>query len=131
MCGRDGVMEAAAKGARDAGGITVGILPGFSKEEANEYIDIAIPTGLSHARNAINVLAGDVVIAIHGGVGTLSEIGLALAYGKPVIAIKTSGGVSELLADKVIAGRKIYSANNAKEAIELAIKLINKTERTL
>ncbi|HDI74635.1 MAG: TIGR00725 family protein [Thermoprotei archaeon] len=118
--GRGGVMEAAAKGAKDAGGTTVGILPGFSRNEANPYIDIAIPTGMSHARNAINVLAGDSVIVIHGGPGTLSEVGLALAYGKPVIALKNSGGVASLLSDKLIGGFKVHGAGSPEEAVEKA-----------
>lgn len=121
--GRGGVMEAAAKGAKDAGGTTVGILPGFSRSEANPYIDIAIPTGMSHARNAINVLAGDSVIVVHGGPGTLSEIGLALAYGKPVIALRPSGGVASLLADRLIGSFKIHRADSPEEAVEKAFSL--------
>jgi hypothetical protein len=87
--GLGGVMEAASKGAKQAGGITVGILPGFSKEEANRYVDIPITTGLSHARNIIIARSADVVIAISGGYGTLSEIAIALKLGKPVFGIKT------------------------------------------
>ena len=121
--GRGGIMEAVAKGVKEAGGITVGILPGFSKYEANKYIDIAIPTGMSNARNAINVLAGDAVIVIHGGVGTLSEVGLALAYGKPVIALKGSGGVADLVAGKQIGPYKVHEAMTPKEAVEKALSL--------
>ena len=121
--GRGGVMEAAARGAKKAGGITIGILPGGSRGEANPYIDIAIPTGLLHARNAINVLAGDVVIVIGGGPGTLSEVGLALAYGKPVVAVKGTGGVADLLAGKTIRGKRIHAAHNPKGAVELALRL--------
>ena len=69
------------------GGITVGILPGSSKEEANPYIDIKIPADMGHARNAIIVRAADCLIAIAGGYGTLSEIALALQMAKPVVTL--------------------------------------------
>jgi uncharacterized protein (TIGR00725 family) len=84
-------MEAAARGACEAGGLTVGILPGGSERESppNPYIQIAIFTGLSEARNVINVRSADAVIAIAGGYGTLSEIALALKVGKPVILLRS------------------------------------------
>jgi len=79
LCGgMTGVMEHAARGARSAGGITVGLLPTESVADANEHIEIAIATGLGHARNAVLALTADGVIAIGGGLGTLSEIALAL-----------------------------------------------------
>lgn len=87
--GRGGVMEAAARGAREAGGIAVGILPGIDGREGNEYLSITIPTGLGDARNAIIARTADAVIAVCGGFGTLSEIGLALKMGKPVIGLNT------------------------------------------
>lgn len=121
--GRGGVMEAAAKGAKEAGALTVGVLPGLSRAEANPYVDVAIPTGMGHARNAINVLAGDAVIVIHGGPGTLSEVGLALAYGRPVVALRGSGGVADLLAGRTIGGRRVHSADSPAEAVELALRL--------
>mgnify|MGYP003731670755 CR=1 FL=1 len=87
--GLGGVMEHAARGAKDAGGITVGILPGSSFRDANPYIDIALPTGLSHARNVLVVQAADGVIAVEGAYGTLSEIAIALTLGKPVVGINS------------------------------------------
>ena len=116
--GLGGVMEAASKGAREAGGITVGILPGFSRDEANSYIDIPITTGLSHARNVIVARSADALIAISGGYGTLSEIALALKAGCPII----------LLNSWSIAphdGRKqpdFLVARTPEEAVSLAIK---------
>jgi len=90
MCGGlGGVMEHAARGAKDAGGLTIGILPGFSCSDANPYIDIAIPTGMSHARNVLVVRAAAGVIAIEGAYGTLSEIAIALTLGKPVVGLHT------------------------------------------
>ncbi|MCW3038029.1 MAG: putative Rossmann fold nucleotide-binding protein [Actinobacteria bacterium] len=87
--GGGGAMEAACRGARSAGGTTVGILPGPTREDANSFVDIAIPTGMGEARNALVVRAADAVIAVGGGVGTLSEIGLALKMGRPVIGLRT------------------------------------------
>ncbi len=87
--GLTGVMEAACRGAKRAGGQTVGILPGTERSEANPYVDVAIPTGLGQMRNAVIALTADVVIAVGGGFGTLSEIGHALRYGKVVIGLRT------------------------------------------
>ena len=87
--GLTGVMEAVAKGARSAGGITVGILPQEHKRDANEYIDIPIVTGLGIGRNVIIARTADVLISIGGEYGTLSEIAFALQMGKPVIGIRT------------------------------------------
>lgn len=90
LCGGlGGVMEAAAKGASSAGGITIGILPGDSRESANPYIDIPIITGFGEGRNIIIVRSADGFIAIGGEYGTLSEIAFALKAGKPVIGINT------------------------------------------
>ena len=85
--GLEGVMTAAAQGAKEIGGTTVGILPGPSTAEANEYIDFPIATNMGHARNAIIVHTADVLISIGGGYGTLSEVALALKSGKGVIAL--------------------------------------------
>jgi uncharacterized protein (TIGR00725 family) len=87
--GLTGVMEHAARGARAAGGLTVGLLPGDDPDEANEHIDVAIATGLGHARNAILARTADGVVAVGGGLGTLSEIALALRNRRPAIGIKT------------------------------------------
>lgn len=80
-------MEAACRGAKDAGGQTVGILPGTDRAAANPFVDTAIPTGLGEARNALVVRAADALIAVGGGYGTLSEIALALKAGKRVVGI--------------------------------------------
>ncbi len=88
LCGGlTGVMEAAARGAKDGGGLTVGILPGDDPREANPYIDIPIATGLGVARNALLARAADGVIAIGGGWGTLSELALAVRMGRPAITL--------------------------------------------
>jgi uncharacterized protein (TIGR00725 family) len=82
-------MEAACRGAKDAGGSTVGILPGLDRTAANPFVDVAVATGLGEARNALVVRAADAVIAIGGGYGTLSEIALALKAGKRVVGLET------------------------------------------
>jgi len=87
--GLTGVMEHAARGARAAGGLTIGLLPGEDPDDANEYIDFAIATGLGHARNAILARTADGIVAVGGGLGTLSEIALALRNRRPTIGIKT------------------------------------------
>jgi uncharacterized protein (TIGR00725 family) len=87
--GLTGVMEHAARGAKSKGGVTIGILPGESKATANPYIEIPIATGVGYARNAIIILTADVLIAVDGEYGTLSEIAYALIYNKPVYGIKT------------------------------------------
>jgi uncharacterized protein (TIGR00725 family) len=90
LCGgMGGVMEAVCRGAKEAGGTTVGIMPGNTTEDANAYVDIAIPTGLGYARNAIVARAGGAIIAIDGAYGTLSEIGHGLGDGTPIVGLNT------------------------------------------
>jgi uncharacterized protein (TIGR00725 family) len=90
VCGGGaGVMEAACRGAKSAGGTTIGILPGHDPDRANAWVDFPIPTGMSQARNAIVVQTGRAVIAVGGRFGTLSEIGHALNSGIPVIGLRT------------------------------------------
>lgn len=104
--GLGGVMEAAARGAKQAGGLTVGILPGPDPAEANPYIDVAIPTGMGEMRNALIVRASAALIAVGGGAGTLSEIALALKTGKPVTGLRTweiPGVVKADTAERAVA----------------------------
>ena len=85
--GLGGVMEAASRGAREAGGTTLGVLPGNDRREANAWVEVALPTGMGEARNALVVRAADALVAIAGGWGTLSEIALARKAGKPVAGV--------------------------------------------
>lgn len=110
--GLGGVMEAAAKGARSEGGRTIGILPSVNKKDANPYIDTPVCTGMGHARNVIIVLTSDVLIAVGGEYGTLSEIALALKAGKPVISIESGWDI-----------RGVSIAKNVDEAINMAFNL--------
>ena len=87
--GRDaGVMRASAEGAKSRGGMTIGILPGASKAQANPFIDIPVVTNLSDARNLINVLTSDVVVVCPGSAGTITEVAMALKNGKNVLLLK-------------------------------------------
>ena len=109
-------MEAACRGAKDAGGLTVGILPGTDRGAANAFVDVAIPTGLGEARNALVVRAADVVIAVGGEFGTLSELALALKSGTPVVGL----GTWELSK----AGRRVpafLEATTPEDAARLAL----------
>jgi uncharacterized protein (TIGR00725 family) len=85
--GRGGVMAAASRGAREAGAIVVGMLPGGDRRDANPWVTVALPTGLGELRNGLVVRAADAVVAVGGAYGTLSEIALALAAGTPVVAV--------------------------------------------
>lgn len=87
--GLGGIMEASARGAKQSGGLTVGILPGNSPSDANPHIDIAIATGLGYARNSLVALNSDVIIAVDGRYGTLSEIAYGRIYGKKIIGLGT------------------------------------------
>jgi uncharacterized protein (TIGR00725 family) len=87
--GLGGVMEGACRGAQEAGGITIGLLPTSNKRDANQYCDIVLPTGLGHARNVLVVQASDGLVAVDGEAGTLSEIAIALKLRKPIVGIKT------------------------------------------
>jgi uncharacterized protein (TIGR00725 family) len=87
--GLGGVMEAASRGARAAGGLVVGIVMDYEKETANPHCDVVVATGLGHARNVLVVASADAVVAVGGGPGTLSEIALALKLGRPVFGIRT------------------------------------------
>lgn len=112
--GLSGIMEGACRGAKEEGGITVGVLPGTNYNEANPYVDIPIVTGMSHARNVIVVRSSRVIIAIGGSFGTLSEIAIALKIGVPVVGLKT-WEVSD----------EIRKAATPQEAVELACSLAN------
>ena len=89
--GLGGVMEAVCRGARAAGGETIGILPTDDRADANPHVTTPIATGMGHARNALVVMNGDAAVAVDGAGGTLSEIGLALAQGRPVAGLDTHG----------------------------------------
>lgn len=130
--GMAGVMEAACKGAKSAGGKTVGILPSSDSETANKYLDVKVPTSLGFGRNFIVSQCGDAVIIINGAFGTLSEVAFAVGFGKKMIVLEDSGGVAsfikelekipEIKKELEQFNSKIVYAKSAKEAVELATK---------
>lgn len=123
--GRGGVMEAACRGAKEVRGVTVGILPEV-KREANEYIDIPIPTGLGMRRNILMPSAADVVIAMGGRWGTLSEISYAMIFQVPVVLVAGTGGcVDELATGRLmkVSESQLHVAGSAEDAVEIAFSL--------
>ena len=117
--GMGGVMEAACRGAGEEGGLTIGILPGDSRREANSYVQIPIVTGIGYARNVAVVKTSQAVIAIDGSYGTLTEIGYALQGGIPVIGLGTWSLSIDGQADK-----NIIAAKNPRDAVDKAVSLI-------
>jgi uncharacterized protein (TIGR00725 family) len=117
--GRAGVMEAASRGAREAGGTVLGILPGPDRGEANDHVSVAVATGMGQLRNGLIVRTADAVIAIGGAYGTLSEIALALNIGRPVVGLSTwetaRGGTRD---------EGIVLCEDATGAVERALSLI-------
>ena len=107
--GLGGVMQAAAHGAKQKGGTTIGILPGSRREDANPYIDIAILSAMGHARNAIIAQSCDALIAIDGEYGTLSEIALSLKMGKTVVVLESEWRIEGTIV-----------AKDAQEAVDMA-----------
>jgi hypothetical protein len=124
--GRGGIMRAACKGCKQEDqSVTIGILP-YSVEEANEYVDIPVPTYIGYMRNFLITRVGDAVIAIHGAWGTLSEIASAMVLNKPVILIQGTGGC----VDEIIHGRfmkyhpsSYYIARSAEDAVQTAFQI--------
>jgi len=125
--GLGGVMRAASKGAKDSGGLTIGIIPQNDMSEANEFCDVVIPTGMGLMRDFLNALSADGVIAIGGGSGTLSEICAAYMYSKPIVALKNSGGTSTKFADQYLDHRenvKIIGVETPKDAVNVILNEI-------
>jgi uncharacterized protein (TIGR00725 family) len=116
--GEGGAMEAASRGAREAGGMVVGVLPGSDRSRANVYADVTVVTGIGHARNLAVVASGDVLVAVGGEWGTLSEIALAGVLGRPVVVL--AGWRLEHLRE--LPGQ-VHYAESATEAVELARRL--------
>jgi len=120
--GLSGVMAAAAQGAQEEGGLTLGILPGSDSREANSNIAIPIPTGLGEGRNLIVVQASQALIAIGGGAGTLSEIGFALKLRKPLILLGSWQIAPPTEQDAPVPVPQL--AGTPQEAVELAFKSV-------
>jgi len=120
--GLAGVMEAAARGASEAGGSSLGILPGADRAQANRYITLAVATGLGELRNALLVRCSDAVLAVGGSWGTLSEVALAQRLGRPVVSLR---GWSVVGPDgAAVAG--IVTAESAAEAVDALIAAVSR-----
>jgi len=113
--GLGGVMDAAARGANEAGGMVIGILPDEDRGRAGRWLTVSIPTGMGQARNALVAGSGDAVIAVGGGYGTLSEIGFALKLGRPVIGLETW----ELDGSRAGPGG-VIKASSPRDAVDMA-----------
>jgi len=132
--GLGGVMEAVSRGAHHSAsyreGDVIGILPVHQHDAANQHVDIVISTGMGIARNLVLVSSADVVIAVRGGSGTLSEVAFAWQLGKPVVALCPSGGWAQKLAGETLDGRRsdsIIAASSVTEAIAAACQQLNAT----
>lgn len=118
-----GVMAASARGARQAGGLVVGVVPDTDSDGASPDLDVAIVTGLGDARNVVNVLSSDVVIACHGGAGTLSEVALALKNNRPVIALGFDPGPA---VETYRQTGHLHTAHDPAEAVDKAAMLLHR-----
>jgi len=112
--GLGGVMEAAARGAKEKEGMTIGILPGSARSDANEFIEVPIPTGMSEARNVIIINTADAVIALPGKYGTLSEMAFCLKSNKPLITVGNSWEISE----------SVEHFESPEDAVKKALELV-------
>jgi uncharacterized protein (TIGR00725 family) len=117
-----GVMEAASRGAREAGGMTIGILPAEDADGASEFVDLAVVTGMGQARNQINVLTSRVVISCGAGAGTASEIALALKAGRGVVLLRAGEEARAFFAS--LGRGRVLVAESPREAIEIARRLL-------
>jgi uncharacterized protein (TIGR00725 family) len=118
--GLGGVMEAASRGAREEGGLVVGILPGPDRDAANPFVDLALPTGMGDARNALVAAAGDAMVAVGGSLGTLSEVALALKRGIPVAGL----GTWRLDEERAPPGGRLLEAGSPEEAVRLVVERV-------
>jgi uncharacterized protein (TIGR00725 family) len=121
--GLGGCMAGASRGYKQASGpgICLGLLPGISREEANPWVDLAIPTGVNSAQGALVAMAVDGAIVLGGGGGTLSEVGLLLRDGKPVVALGGTGGAAELVGGQHLGRVSVPLARSAGEAVRMVL----------
>src|SRR5437016_957791 len=124
--GLGGCMEGAWRGYKEANGagICLGILPGTSRQEANPWVDLAIPTGVNSAQGALVAMAVDAAIVLGGGGGTLSEVGLLLRDGKPVVALDGTGGAAELVGGRLLGKVSVRLASGAEDAVRMVLEAL-------
>ena len=128
---RAGVMEAVSRGAKEAGGLTVGFLPSMNPKDANPYVDVLFPTGLGRARNLLTARCCDALIMIGGSCGTLNELTIAYAEARPVVILEGTGGMADRMRSFLLKGKylderetiEIRFAKTAAEAVDQAFAL--------
>jgi uncharacterized protein (TIGR00725 family) len=118
--GLGGVMEAASRGARDAGGLVIGILPGNDRSDANPFVEVAVPTGLGEARNVLVAAACDALVAVGGSLGTLTEVAFALKRGTPVVGL----GTWRLDPVRLPPGGAVLEAATPEDAVRLVAEAV-------
>ena len=123
--GLGGVMEAACRGARDAGGLSVGIVPSTESTQANGYCDVVVATGVGKSRNFMVAYTGDALVVVGGGAGTLIEMAVAYQESKPIVAVRGTGGVADQWAGRHLDDRrtvKVLEGATPEEAVRAALR---------
>ncbi len=127
--GLGGVMEAASKGAKEAGGIVLGIIPQDSKTYANPYCDIVIPTGMGYSRDFLTAYTADAVVVVGGGAGTMIEVCYAYLKCRPIVSVVGSGGVADSIVGTYLDDRRLVEVvgeEDPQRAVERALNLLAK-----
>jgi uncharacterized protein (TIGR00725 family) len=127
--GLGGVMEAACRGARDAGGTSVGVIPFADSAQANRYCDIVVATGMGRSRNFIVAYSGDAMVVVGGGAGTLIEVAAAYQESKPIVAVKGTGGVADEWTGRRIDGRghgAVLEGSSPEEAVGAVLRSLGR-----
>ena len=126
--GLGGVMRASCRGSHDAGGLAVGILPQENHAAANEFCDIVIPTGMGLTRDFVDAMAADGIIIVGGGAGTLSEACAGYMHGRPMVAVRGTGGVADQVAGEYLDHRRrqrVGEADSAEESVRMILEMIS------
>jgi uncharacterized protein (TIGR00725 family) len=127
--GLGGVMEAASKGAREAGGYAVGIVPSADSDQANRYCEFVVATGTGKSRNFVVAYSGDAMIVVGGGAGTITEVAAAYQVSKPIVTVKGTGGVADEWAGRYFDDRRtrlILSGSSPEDAVEKAMRELSR-----
>jgi len=127
--GLGGVMEAASKGARDAGGHAVGIIPSSDSDQANRYCEFVVATGIGKSRNFVVAYSGDAMIVVGGGAGTISEVAAAYQVAKPIVTVKGTGGIADEWAGKYLDARRttlILGGSGPEDAVKKVMRELSR-----
>lgn len=127
--GLGGVMEAASRGARDAGGHSVGIIPSADSDQANRYSEFVVATGIGKSRNFVVAYSGDAMIVVGGGAGTISEVAAAYQVAKPIVTVKGTGGVADEWAGKYLDDRRtrlILGGSSPEDAVKKVMRELSR-----